>query len=186
MRFPTLLTALLASMCIGANGCQSADSAEHATVDSQQSVYVRNQPIPTFQWSLERHLLVQLYQARNQSVTTYSYVINQFNGSIMWSCTSLGFPIPATTQLTNPQRVANQNAVIPQPEPNGVFAPPDTNGTWVLCAGDDGNLEPVYIEEHVRTFTRPMEEHDGRLVPVSGQRSTVTINPQRGGTVTTR
>ena len=124
MRFPTLLTALLASMCIGANGCQSADSAEHDTVNSQQSVYVRNQPIPTFQWSLERHLLVQLYQARNQSVTTYSYVINQFNGSIMWSCTSLGFPIPATTQLTNPQRVANQNAVIPQPEPNGVFAPP--------------------------------------------------------------
>jgi hypothetical protein len=185
MRFPTLITAALASMCIGAKGCD-ADSAEHDTVDAQQSLYVRNQPIPTFQWSLERHLLVQLYQARNQSVTTYSYVVNQFNGSIMWSCTSLGFPIPATTQLTNPMRYVYQGATIPQAEPNGVFAPPSTAGTWVLCAGDDGNLEPVYIEEHVRTFTRPMEEHDGRLVPVAGQRSTVTINPQRGGTVTTR
>lgn len=187
MRFPTLIVVALASMCIGARGCaDSSDSAEHDSVDAQQSLYVRNQPVPTFQWSLERHLLVQLYQARNQSVTTYSYVVNQYNGSIMWSCTSLGFPIPATTQLTNPMRYVYQGATIPQAEPNGVFAPPDTDGTWVLCAGDDGNLEPVYIEEHVRTFTRPMEEHDGRLVPVAGQRSTVTINPRRGGTVTAR
>ena len=178
------MMSLLASMFVA--GRCDADAVEHETVDNQQSTYVRNQPLPTFPWSLERHLLIQLYQARNQSVTTYSYVINQFNGTIMWSCTSLGFPIPATTQLTNPQRVVYQSAVIPQPEPNGVFAPPDTEGTWVLCASEGGNLEPVYIEEHVRTFTRPMEERNGRLVPVEGQRSTVIINPAHGGTVTIR
>lgn len=185
-KFITVVAAIgLSSMCIGANGC-SADSTEHEAVDEQQSLYVRNQPIPRFPWSLERHLLIQLYQTRNQAVTTYSYVINQYTGRISWSCQSLGFPIPATTQLTNPQRVASQNAVIPQPEPNGVFAPPDTNGTWVMCAGEGGSLEPAYIEEHVLTFTRPMEEHDGRLVPVEGQHSTVSINPAQGGTVTTR
>lgn len=179
---------VLLSLCMAADGggCSNADSTEHDAVDQQQSLYVRNQPVPTFQWSLERHLMVQLYQARNRQVTTYSYIVNQFTGRISWSCTSLGFPIPATTQLTNPQRVAYQNAVIPQPEPNGVFSPPDTAGTWVMCTGEDGNIEPVYIEEHVRTYSRPMEERDGRLVPIEGQRSTITINPRQGGSVTTQ
>lgn len=177
------LAALLFLPCIAADGCEDADRAESNTVNAQQEVYRRNQPVPTFQWSLERHLMIQLYQARNTTATTYSYVVNQYTGRISWSCTSLGFPIPATTQLTNPEQYAYQGATLPQAEPNGLFAPPSTNGTWVLCTGEGGLLEPVYVEEHVRTFTRPMEEHDGRLVPVGGQRSTITLNPQRGGTL---
>jgi hypothetical protein len=102
--------------------------------------------------------MVQLHQARNRGAITYSYVINPSDGAIMWSCTSRGFP-------TSVQ---------------------GSSGTWVLCVGDDGNLEPAYIEEHVRTFTRPMEDQEGRLVPVAGQRSTVAISPRRGGNVTTR
>lgn len=53
----------------------------------------------------------------------------------------------------------------------------------MLCTGDHGNLEPVYVEEHVRTYTRPMEEHDGELVPVAGAASTLNINPRQGGTL---
>lgn len=142
MRYLNLAASFVFAMCMGNTGCD-ADSSEHSAVDSQQSIYVSNQPIPTFQWSLERHLLVQLYQARNQSVATYSYVVNQYTGRIQWRCTSLGFPIPATTQLTNPMRVAYQNAVIPQPEPNGVYAPRQprergccaraTTATWSPC-----------------------------------------------------
>jgi hypothetical protein len=177
--FWTIPVMVLFALCMGEQGCDSADDREHETVDRQQEAYRQSQPVPTFDWSLERHLMIQLYQARNRNVTTYSYVINQYNGSISWSCTSMGFPVPATTQLTNPMRVAYQGATIPQAEPNGLFAPPDTSGTWVMCVGDDGNIEPVYIEEHVRTYTRPMEEHDGHLVPTPGQRSTLTLNPSR-------
>ena len=71
---------------------------------------------------------------------------------------------------------------LPQAEPNGVFAPPDTEGTWVICVGPQGP-EPVYVEENVRTFTRPMVERDGELVPQDGAQSTVRMNAARGGQV---
>ena len=105
---------------------------------------------------------------------------------ISWRCNSLGFPFAATTQLTNPEQITVSRGgtplPLPQAEPNGVFAPPDTEGTWVICAGPQGP-EPVYIEENVRTYTRPMIERDGELVPQPGGTSTVTMSAARGGQV---
>ena len=193
MKMPNFLRVLVAVpfiLCMGmrgGNGCdgdRSADAQEHNVVDNQQQLYARNQRVPEYQWSLERHLMIQLYNARNQALTTYSYVINQYNGTISWSCTSLGFPFSAATQLTNPMRTVEgvtqgEFVTIPQPEPNGIYSPSSSEGTWVMCAGEDGNVEPVYIEERVRTYTRPMEEHEGRLVPVASGHPSITLDPRQ-------
>jgi hypothetical protein len=39
-----------------------------------------------FDWSLERHLLTELYKVRNNAVATYSYVRNQYTGKILSCC----------------------------------------------------------------------------------------------------
>ena len=160
-----------------------SDVKENNDVERQQGVYVKSQPVPFFEWSLERHLMIELYKARNNSVTTYSYVVSPYTGKILASCTSLGYPIPATTQLTNPQKLAwsdyHDSATLPQAEPNGLYTPSSTHATWIMCLGPNGKIEPTYWEPDVLTFPRPMQEVNGQLVPVEGQSSNLEIDPTR-------
>jgi hypothetical protein len=41
---------------------------------------------------------------------------------------------------------------IPQPEPNGLFSPAESRGTYVMCPNRDGKVEPRYYEEDVEAF----------------------------------
>ena len=174
-----LLFALVTAAC---EDRQSANEREQENVNAQQEAFLRAQPTPVFSWSLERALMIQLYQARNARVLTYSYVLNAYNGSILMSCESLGFPIPATMQLTNPEtvvRTANGTTTVAQAEPNGLYAPPSTSGTWVMCIAPGGGVEPRYVENHVITTVRPMRMQDGQLVPVESGHATITLRTER-------
>ncbi len=164
-------------------GCGDASIArEQDATEKQQDVYTKTQPAPFFDWGFERHLMVKLYEARNKAVSTYSYLQSPYTGKIMSECPSLGYPIPATTQLTSPQKAiyySSGRIVLPQPEPNGLYSPPSTSATWVMCVGPDGNVEPVYWESNVQTYPRPMKEVDGKLVPMENQKSSISIDPKR-------
>lgn len=178
-------TLVAACVFCGLVGCDTTSTrVEQQDMEKQQEVYVKTQPTPFFDWSFERHLMIKLYEARNNAIATYSYLQSPYTGKIMSSCPSLGYPIPATTQLTNPEKVYMSPAgsyvdVIPQAEPNGLYSPPATSATWVMCVGPDGNVEPVYWESNVQTYPRPMKEVDGALVPVEGEKSSISINPAR-------
>ncbi len=182
---------LLAAPCLylllsGNSGCMDNGSytKENSQVENQQNQYVQNQPPPFFDWSLERHIAIKLYEARNKAVNTYSYVRNQYTGKITSWCPSMGFPIAANTQLTNPHMVPKDDSlqgghVIDQPEPNGLFSSPSTRGTFVMCLGKDGMLIPRYHEADVEVYVTPMVEKDGELVPVEGAVPSITIDPTR-------
>jgi hypothetical protein len=171
---------LMTAASIGCDG--EANSRESSQVNQQQSNYTRNQPAPTFDWSLERSLMIQLYVARNQRLSTFTYVLNHMTGAVIMSCPSLGFPIPATTQLTNPQTTATgyqSITTLAQAEPNGLYAPPSTHGTWVMCLEPNGSIEPRYVENDVITTVRPMEERNGKLEAVEGVRPNLVLNATR-------
>ena len=126
--------------------------------------------------------MIQLYTARNKAATTYTYMFNPYNGKLVLVCASLGFPIPATTQLTNPIKLSgyNTSVALPQAEPNGLYSPPSTHGTWVMCMGQGGQVEPAYIEQDVLAFTRPMQgEAVQAIVPQEGGKPSITLNPNR-------
>lgn len=173
MKYVVILTLLLLS------GCDSANSVEAQAVGQQQSIYVQNQPAPTFEWSLERHLMIQLYRARNQRVTTYSYVVSPMTGRVMFSCPSMGYPIPATTQLTNTEAADVNGHVLPQAEPNGLYSPTETHATWVMCLRPNGDVMPVYIENDV--FCSPVQliEQGGQLVPAVDQQPSISLRTVR-------
>ncbi len=174
-----LLYALVTVVC---EPLQSANEQEQAHVNAQQEAFLRAQPTPVFSWSLERALMIQLYQARNTRTLTYSYVLNAYNGTLLMSCESLGFPIPATTQITNSETVVRTAAgatTVAQAEPNGLYAPPSTSGTWVMCLAPNGGVEPRYVENHVITTVRPMRMQDGQLVPLDGGNATITLRTER-------
>jgi hypothetical protein len=63
-------------MLFGAMGssCDRLNSAEKEIeqVNAQQDQYLISQPIPAFDWSLERHLVIELYKIHNRKVATHT------------------------------------------------------------------------------------------------------------------
>ena len=167
-------------------GCaqESQESKDTAIADRQQSQYAKAQPIPTYDWSLERDLVRQLYDVRNQRAATHS-VWRSNTGMIEGDCSSIGFGIPYDTSLTNPIRgsvyhipgkAASYKVITTeQAEPNGIFASKNTSATWVLCVGDGGNLDPVYVESKVSVFPYPLNvDYETNRVSKAGA-STATV-----------
>ncbi len=79
-------------------------------------------------------------------------------------CPSIGAPIPVTDQLTNPDQPLRQesqplnssggNVVVGQMDPNGVYSG-NGAGTYILCIGQGGAIEPAYWEGNVEVEFGP-------------------------------
>ena len=168
------------------SGCQyptneTSDVKDAKVVQRQQGQYAKAQPIPVFDWSLERHLLIELYKIRNKKVATHTVWRSDY-GTIEGDCPSLGYGLPYDTSLTNPLVATDIDidgeeheydggalTSIEQPEPNGVFASKNTTATWVMCIGDSGAIEPVYVESKVTTYPGPVKvDYAHNMVTRSG------------------
>lgn len=144
--FVSLISILFLSAC-----AEQTISDEKYGVLEQQKIYTENQPVPRFDWSLERDVFIQLYKMRNEALSTYTIVTSSF-GNELWECPSIGYPIPADTQLTNPEFYYSSGGTLPQAEPNGLYSSKNTVGTWVLCVLENGEVYPVYTEMNANTF----------------------------------
>jgi len=160
----------IAVLSIGAKGSSSscgedtAATKESRKVNQQDEQFAKGQPIPFFDWSLERDLIIQLYNIRNSKVATHAVWRSDY-GMVEGDCPSMGFGIPYDTSLTNPVKTTDEDqtghrnaslATIEQAEPNGVYASKNTSATWVMCVGDAGIIEPVYIESKVTIYPGPV------------------------------
>src|SRR5260370_4852081 len=146
---------LLLGLFLTAGACDSPQtSTESNQVNSQQSVYSQSQPLHQYDYSPERDELQQIYDARMKVVNTWTVIYSM--GKPVFVCPSKGYPIPYTTQLTNPEQIdynpgsgGGGNVTIPQAEPNGLYTG-TTSATWVLCVrtlpGGGSEIEPVYSE----------------------------------------
>jgi hypothetical protein len=184
----TIIFTLLFVGCIEPK--QTTESKDAKRVSQQQSQYSIGQPIPVFDWSLERHLVIELYNIRNQKAVTHSVWRSDY-GEIEGDCPSYGYGIPYDTSLTNPlvaTDIDNQGeehaydggalASIEQAEPNGIFASKNTAATWVMCLGEAGNIEPVYVETKVTVYPGPVKvDYEKNRVVRSGA-ATVLIPRQ--------
>lgn len=172
-------------------GCQieskPQDAKDVAAVQRQQEQYSASQPVPSYDWSLERHLVIELYNTRNIKAATHSVWRSDF-GTIEGDCASMGFGIPYDTSLTNPLVATDIDmqgeehdyqggslASIEQPEPNGIYASKNTSATWVMCVEDTGVIAPVYVESKVTVYPYSVNvDYDKNRVTKAGKAS-VTI-----------
>lgn len=110
---------------------------------------VQNQPVPDLGgWSFEREVVIQTTLARNRTVATYTYLMT-LDGKIIEICASIGYPIPYSTQITNPEQAVYTSLSLPQPEPNSLYSPENAEATYVQCSNSDGTVAPVYMEPRV-------------------------------------
>mgnify|MGYP001607788218 CR=1 FL=1 len=175
-----ILGALVALVVVGCGGAQSVET-ERKIVDRQQDIYNRVQPMPLFDYSQDRNTLIQVYNAKNEARQTWA-VDTALDGTPIWSCPSYGFPIPVTTQLTNPEQQIGTGVTVPQAEPNGLYTG-QTTATYVLCIRPNGDVVPIYAEQDVLLFPFEVRIEDGRIVDAGGA-STMTVSV-KGGTSST-
>ena len=177
-----------------ATGCDrrsvegTPEAKDKATVRAQQSQYSAAQPVPSFDFSLERQATIDLYLIRNDTVSTHSVVFSD-QGNILFDCPSIGYGLPYDTSLTNPlksewkhssahQAVAVGSAVTGQAEPNGVYASTNTSATWMFCVDESGLATPVYTESKLSVFPFAVDiDYDkGFVAPRSGAKSSINID----------
>lgn len=186
MKLKTLLPmALVLVACKNGNEV-TPEEKDREAVQAQQSQYAAGQPVPSYDWSLERDLLISLYNLRNQKVATHA-VWRSDMGVIEGDCPSIGFGLPYDTSLTNPLQSEYEQGyqsitgvALGQAEPNGIFASTNTSATWVMCAGDGGALLPVYVEAKVTVYPYPvMVDYESNRVTRAGQGKAVTIQTSK-------
>lgn len=176
--------ALAALLIVGAAACTSEPSAiksERKTTQEAAQAFSTNQPMPVFTWSQQRQTLIDIITMQIETTATFSYffAVGRADAEPVFSCPSIGDPIPATYQLTNPE--ASQwdsnggNFTLPQMEPTGVYSG-ETEGTNVLCVGDNGTRYKVYWEGQVMTTTLQLAWDGYKLAPVNGATSTYEFN----------
>lgn len=177
---------ILAFLLFSADACTSPQTAsESGQVNDQQTIYSNNQPLHKYDYSPERDELQQIYDARMKVVNTWTVIYSM--GKPIFVCPSKGYPIPYTTQLTNPQQEidgTNSIASIPQAEPNGLYTG-QSSATWVLCIrslpGGGSEIEPVYSEPDALAFPYPVTIGNDGAIQDAGGSSSVQINVKSKG-----
>ncbi len=107
----------------------------------------------------ERKILKDIIEMRDrEGLTTFTYIVAEMTGKLIFLGESVGYGIPAATQYTNPQKVTfaydvkkqHADVVLPQADPNGLYSPASAEGTWVLMKDPNSkSVKPVYIEPRI-------------------------------------
>lgn len=184
------------AMVVGLTACETGQSGAAATkqdqaVATQQlSQFQQSQPVETHNWSQLRQNLIEIRRAEANTTATTSFMFLLAGvgetGPMIHSCPSIGFPIPATYQLSNPLRVEQYDTpgdggaavAIPQIEANGVYTG-DTTGTYVMCVSKSGKPFAFYHEGYVATVTGPAHWDNARGEIVMDGESTATFTAKK-------
>lgn len=145
----------------------SADTVQNARQEQLNKQAVMSVGMPTINNFAEKRELKQIYEMRDNSITTYTYFLDR-EAHTHKLCDSIGFPIPYATEFTNPQHIEQSYqsgyAILPQADPNGLYSPAAAAGTWVLCKNPNPNPPagqptsgPVYAEPDVITSPFPLD-----------------------------
>lgn len=182
--------AALAVVVAACNGVTQSVSQEQNAVNAQQDQYNKVQPIPFYDYSLQRQALIDIYNSQNQNSKTWD-VITSYSGQFLFMCQAVGWPIPAAAQLSNPQQIAWSNSggttwssgVVGQAEPNGIYTG-NTQGTYILCIRPDGKISPVYTENNVQMFPFEVkvDPTTGQIVDAGGS-SNITVEVKSGNVI---
>lgn len=142
--------------------------------DTQLQKYQQVQPVPAYDWSQYRQTVIDVSAAQVNAVATTTFMFNMGTADPIDQCPSIGFPVPATAQLTNPDQVRTNGAVVAQAEPNGAYTG-DSQGTYIVCVASDGTKYIDYWEGSVKTTGGPAHwDYDKHHVVLDGKPTVTT------------
>lgn len=155
--------AVALALGISLTACQSGPSAQQQEQSQQQSdtsSLEQSQPIPHYSYSQIRQTAIDAETISAEGTQTTSFFFQMGDPDPVFSCPSLGEPVANTAQLSNPEQVVGVSGSIgggstdlPQMDPNGIYAPSASSGTYVICVNSSGAKYLQYWEGDVMTVT---------------------------------
>lgn len=162
--------------------CYQATQSNDSKIAQQQEVNLAqgDAEVPAsaiVNWN-EKRIAKMIQEKRDTpNLATWTYTKNM-DGKYTFVCESIGYGLPYNTRMNNPQhyefvstksgayrnssnsyndeqgnRIWGEHVVMPQPEPNGLFIPEDSKGTWNLCKNPKtGKPDVTYQEEDIAVF----------------------------------
>jgi len=151
-------------------GCTSSPTPSQKAESEQQERIsgdmINNQPLPTFPRSQLRQNLIEIQTVQATGVQSTTFFMLAGVPKPVFSCPSIGLPVPATTSLSNPWQIDREsssygmsNTAISQMEPTGVYID-DSMGTYVMCIDAQGRSYPNYWEGEVHAIMAPARWND--------------------------
>ena len=149
---------LSVTACTSSGGTPSGQAVENQEQQQDTQALINNQPIPHFNYSQIRQTLIDAETIASDGTQTTSFFFQMGDQDPVFSCPSLGMPVANTAQLSNPEQVVNDGypqggAAVPigQMDPDGVYAPSASTGTYVICVNSSGAKYLEYWEGDVMT-----------------------------------
>jgi len=167
-----LVAACCLALSLGVASCDNTPpSADEIQREQQETILKEGTAqtgMPAIRNFTERKLMKDIIELRDQAgLSTFTYS-ETMSGQLIMRCRSVGYGLPYATQYTSPQKLQYtrdsvrsgtplwRGDVMPQADPNGLFAPPSAEGTWILCKDPNGtDVKPVYFE--VRVIVSPFK-----------------------------
>lgn len=156
----TISTLLLCSIAFIVFQSDSCDTPSADKVDQQRQEQLLKEGqaeagLPAIHNFQEKKMVKMLYELRdNPNLINYAYTFSEVTGKYTFFGKCVGYGIPYSTQYSNPEKWVNNTQeyshLLPQAEPNGLFMPNSSEGTWLMMISPvDNKPTPVYVEPKV-------------------------------------
>lgn len=147
---------MLTAAACGSSKVNSSTVHNQKVEAGQETIYNTNQPIPVFSYSQQRQTLIDVLNAEANPTPTTTFFFNLGVANPVSSCPSIGYPVSATDELSNPDQLTrsgqngyNIEGAIPQIDPNGIYSGGSSTGTYALCRNNSGTPYAFYWEGYV-------------------------------------
>lgn len=147
----------VSSLIVGCGNENTADTDKDMQKKQEKITATANQQVglPAIVNFQEKRNLKMIYELRDQEkMICYAYIVAEMTGKLVFIGKCYGYGIPYSTQYSNPQKHHEHTSVsagyeLAQAEPNGLYMPSSSSGTWLLMLDEKGEPHPVYIEPSV-------------------------------------
>ncbi len=157
------LMVALVFMVLGVVGCDKVktsgtDKKVAAQTEQQMAEAFRQVGMPAIKNFQELKMAKMVTELRDsEDFVCYAYLFSQYQGKLVFLGRCMGYGLPYSVQITNPERVAHENnynggsfGTLPQPEPNGLFMPGGLSATWLMMIDEEtSEVHPVYCEPEI-------------------------------------
>lgn len=153
------LLAVLAACGPSQNGGGNAQESRQQQQDTTSLESA--QPLPHFNYSQERQALITAEEIAANGTQTTSFFFNMGVRDPIFVCPSIGLGVPDSASLSNPVQAtwntAGTSGVagvgLGQMDPDGIYSPPSSSGTFVICVNPAGQEYLKRWEGFVDTVT---------------------------------
>jgi hypothetical protein len=139
---------------------QQQEQTEQMMQEANMQVGMPN--ITNFQ---QKKLMKMIYElCDKEDLICYAYIKSDYQGKLFFIGKCVGFGIPFSAQYTNPDKIAASShnvgyAILPQPDPNGLFMPTSSSATWLMMIDPSTKkARPVYIEPEIVVSPFPLTD----------------------------